>query len=51
MEEKKSRKVIHCIQGSNLRDIVNYIRENNIPKEDLWYIDKDRGQYSLLFYK
>lgn len=51
MREYESSKVLYCIQGSNLREIVNYIRENKIPREDLWYIDKDKGQYNLLFYK
>lgn len=49
MEDKK--KVLHSVTGDSLRDIVNFIKEKEIAKEDLWLIDKDKGQYTLLYFK
>lgn len=53
MGENKNNKdkILYCITGNTLRDIVNFIREEKLKKEDLWYIDKDRGQYTLLYFK
>lgn len=49
MEERK--KILHSVTGESLREIVNFIKEREIAKEDLWMIDKDKGQYTLLYFK
>lgn len=49
MEERK--KILHSVTGESLREIVNFIKEREITKEDLWMIDKDKGQYTLLYFK
>ena len=49
MEERK--KILHSVTGDNLREIVHFIKEREIAKEDLWMIDKDKGQYTLLYFK
>lgn len=43
-------KILYCATGSTLREIVNFINEEQISKEDLWYIEKDKGQYTLLYF-
>ena len=49
MEEK--RRILECITSKTLRGIVEFINEAQIQKEDLYYLDKDRGEYSLLYFK
>lgn len=49
MEEK--RRVLECVTSKTLRGIVEFINEAQIQKEDLYYLDKDRGEYSLLYFK
>lgn len=49
MEEK--RRILECVTSKTLRGIVEFINEAQIQKEDLYYLDKDRGEYSLLYFK
>ncbi len=48
MEE---RKMLECVVSKTLRGIVEFINGSELKKEDLFYMDKDRGQYSLLYFK
>ena len=49
MEEK--RRMLECVTSKTLRGIVEFINEKQLNKEDLFYLDKDRGEYSLLYFK
>lgn len=49
MEEK--RKILECVTSKTLRGIVEFINDKQLQKEDLYYLDKDRGEYSLLYFK
>ena len=49
MEEK--RRILECVTSKTLRGIVEFINDRQIQKEDLYYLDKDRGEYSLLYFK
>ena len=48
MEEK--RRILECVTSKTLRGIVEFINDRQIQKEDLYYLDKDRGEYSLLYF-
>lgn len=45
------RKMLECVVSKTLRGIVEFINEAELKKEDLFYIDKEKGQYSLLYFK
>lgn len=49
MEEK--RRMLECVTSKTLRGIVEFINDKQLKKEDLYYLDKDRGEYSLLYFK
>lgn len=49
MEEK--RRMIECVTSKTLRGIVEFINDEQLKKEDLYYLDKDREGYSLLYFK
>lgn len=49
MEEKK--RILECVTSKTLRGIVEFINDEQIQKEDLYYLDKDRGEYSLLYFR
>lgn len=49
MEEKT--RILECVTSKTLRGIVEFINDRQIKKEDLFYLDKDRGEYSLLYFK
>lgn len=49
--EKNKEKTLVGITSDTLREIVNFINEEKIKKEDLWYIDKNKNQYTLLYFK
>lgn len=49
MEEKK--RILECVTSKTLRGIVEFINDKQIQKEDLYYLDKDRGEYSLLYFR
>ena len=49
MEEKD--KIIHAVVGNNLRDIVTFINEQKLKKEDLFNLIKDKEGYTLLYFK
>ena len=44
-------KKLYTYIDTTLRGIVNFVNENNIPKEDLWYLDNSKGTYALLYFK
>lgn len=46
-----TQKILHSAIGKNLREIVRFINEESIKKEDLFYLDKDKGEYTLLYFK
>lgn len=45
------RKLLLSAYSETLRDMVRFINEEQISKEDIWYMEKDRGQYVLLYFK
>lgn len=49
MEEKT--RILECVTSKTLRGIVEFINDRQLKKEDLFYLDKDRGEYSLLYFK
>lgn len=49
MEEK--RRILECATSKTLRGIVEFINDSQLKKEDLYYLDKDRGEYTLLYFK
>lgn len=49
MEEK--RKTLECVTSKTLRGIVEFINDKQLQKENLYYLDKDRGEYTLLYFK
>ena len=49
MEEK--RKIMHAAVGKNLRDIVLFINEQELKKEDLYTLTKEKEGYTLLYFK
>lgn len=44
-------KKLNSIVVSNLRELVKFINDNELTREDLWYIDKSNNQYILLYFK
>lgn len=48
MEE---RRILECVTSKTLRGIVEFINDRQIQKENLYYLDKDRGEYTLLYFK
>ena len=48
MEE--NTKVLYSAVSKNLREIVRFINERGIQKEDLFYLEKDKGEYTLLYF-
>ena len=49
MEERK--KIMHAAVGKNLRDIVVFINEEGLQKEDLFSLTKEKEEYTLLYFK
>lgn len=49
MEEKK--KTMHAAVGKNLRDIVVFINDEGLQKEDLFTLTKEKEGYTLLYFK
>lgn len=49
MEERK--KMMHAAVGKNLRDIVVFINEEGLQKEDLFTLTKEKEGYTLLYFK
>ena len=49
MEERK--KIIHAAVSKNLRDIVVFINEEDLQKEDLFTLTNDKEGYTLLYFK
>lgn len=45
------RKFLLSVYGDTLRDIVKFINEEQISKEDIWRMEKVRDQYVLLYFK
>lgn len=48
MEEYRK---LECVVSKTLRGIVDFINESKLKKEDLYHLDKDKGQYTLLYFK
>jgi hypothetical protein len=48
MEE--NTKVLYSAVSKNLREIVRFINERGLQKEDLFYLEKDKGEYTLLYF-
>lgn len=51
MKKGEENKVLSSYVCNSLRELVYFVNERNIQKEDLWYLDKDKGQYVLLYFK
>lgn len=49
MEERV--KIMYAAVGKNLRDIVVFINEEGLQKEDLFTLTKEKEGYTLLYYK
>lgn len=49
MEEK--RRMLECVTSKTLRGIVEFINEEQLKKEDLFHLGKDKEVYSLLYFK
>ena len=50
MNEEKN-KVVHCISSHNVRDIINTMREENVPNEDIVNLLAFGNQVYLVYYK
>lgn len=48
MEE--NTKVLYSAVSKNLREIVRFINERGLQKEDLFHLEKDKGEYTLLYF-
>ena len=48
MEE--NTKILYSVVSKNLREIVKFINEKELQKEDLFYLEKDKGEYTLLYF-
>lgn len=51
MEDTENKKLIQCIVGSSVRNIVKQANELNIQKEDIIQMFILGGQVYLVFYK
>lgn len=51
MGEDKKKKILCGNTFSTLREIVSFINENSIEKDDLVHLGKDAYYYVLLYYK
>lgn len=48
MEKKKE---VKSASGDNIRAVVNFIKERGIQKDDILFIDKEKGQYTLVYFE
>jgi hypothetical protein len=46
-----SRKSLHSAVCTTLREVVNFINENEIEKEDILSMMKEKDYYILLYFK
>jgi hypothetical protein len=49
MEERKKK--MHAAVGKNMRDIVVFINDEGLQKEDLFTLISEGGGYTLLYFK
>lgn len=51
MEENKQTNLIHCIVGSNIRDIINQANKLELKREDVIKMFVLKEQVYLVYYK